>query len=90
MPGASGQATFAIGRENLRIPSGSAAASNWAPNTRLQLSNPARLLLQEVHRDDPPLAESALGGDGACRRDPRRCCPGRCDGRADAAEIYTR
>ena len=42
MPGTTGETAFAIGRENLKILSGEAAVSNWAPNTRLNLSENAR------------------------------------------------
>jgi uncharacterized protein (DUF1501 family) len=60
MPGASGQTAFAIGRENLKILSGAAPVSNWAPNTTLRLSDPAKLLLQEIYHDDPLFADNAL------------------------------
>ena len=60
MPGATGQTAFAIGRENLKILSGKAPVSNWAPNTRLDLSDKARKLLTEAYHDDPLFRGSAL------------------------------
>ena len=60
MPGATGETAFAIGRENMRILSGPAPVSNWAPNTNLALSQEARSLLLEAYHDDPAFADSAL------------------------------
>jgi len=60
MPGTTGETAFAIGRENLKILSGEAAVSNWAPNTRLNLSENARHLLVEAYHDDPLFRGSAL------------------------------
>ncbi len=60
MPGSAGETAFAIGRENLKILSGRAPVSNWAPNTRMALSESARRLLQEAYHDDPLFADSAL------------------------------
>ena len=60
MPGVSGETAFAIGRENLKILSGAAPVSNWAPNTRLNLSDQARQLLAEAYHDDPLFRDSAL------------------------------
>ena len=60
VPGVTGQTAFAIGRENMRILAGSAPASNWAPNTRLELSDSARALLEQVYGDDPLFRDSVL------------------------------
>ncbi len=55
-----GTGAFAIGRENLKILSGPAPVSNWAPNTRLALNGDAQKLLEAVYHDDPLFADSAL------------------------------
>ncbi|MBV1868118.1 MAG: DUF1501 domain-containing protein [Marinosulfonomonas sp.] len=60
MPGTTGETAFAIGRENLKILSGQAAVSNWAPNTQLNLSQNARQLLLEAYHNDPLFRASAL------------------------------
>ena len=60
LPGSSGETAFSIGRENLKILSGDAPVSNWAPNTEMKLSDSARRLLQEAYHDDPLFADSAL------------------------------
>ncbi len=53
MPGATAQTAFAIGQENLKILTGAAPVSNWAPNTQLNLSDQAQKLLAEIYDDDP-------------------------------------
>ncbi len=60
MPGSSGETAFAIGQENLKILTGPAPVSNWAPNTRLNLSDKARRLLIEAYHDDPLFRGAAL------------------------------
>ncbi|MEE9429170.1 MAG: DUF1501 domain-containing protein [Paracoccaceae bacterium] len=60
MPGATGETAFAIGQENLKILSGDAPVSNWAPNTKLNLSERARMLLTEAYHDDPLFRGAAL------------------------------
>lgn len=59
MPGAGGETAFAIGRENLKILSGPAAVSNWAPSTKLDLSDQAQSLLSEIYHGDPLFRDSA-------------------------------
>lgn len=53
LPGVTGETAFAIGRENLKILAGPAAAANWAPETRLDLSPHAELLLSKIYESDP-------------------------------------
>jgi len=60
LPGTSGETAFAIGQENLKILSGDAPVSNWAPNTRLNLSDQTRKLLTEAYHNDPLFRGSAL------------------------------
>jgi len=59
MPNVQGDTAFAVGRENLKILSGAAPVSNWAPDTRLELSEQARKLLSEVYHDYPLFRDSA-------------------------------
>ena len=60
VPGVTGETAFAIGRENMRILAGAAPASNWAPDTRLELSASTRKLLEQVYADDPLFSASVL------------------------------
>lgn len=60
LPGATGRTAFAIGRENMKILSGPAEVSSWAPDTRLRLSGQAERLLQEAYHDDPLFADASL------------------------------
>ena len=53
LPGVHGETAFAIGRENLKILSGAAPAANWSPETRLELSPQAELLLAKIYAGDP-------------------------------------
>ena len=53
LPGVTGETAFAIGRENLKILAGPAKAANWAPETKLNLSAHAELLLSKVYENDP-------------------------------------
>lgn len=53
LPGVSGETAFAIGRENMKILSGPAPAANWAPETQLELSAQAELLLARIYANDP-------------------------------------
>jgi len=62
MPGATGDTAFAIGRENLKILSGAAPVSSWAPNTELNMSGQVRELLLQAYGDDPLFKGSALQG----------------------------
>jgi uncharacterized protein (DUF1501 family) len=63
VPGVEAETAFAIGREDLRVLSGAAPVSNWAPDTRLGLSPQAELLLTHLYEGDPlfePAAAEAI------------------------------
>lgn len=60
VPGMAAETAYAIGREEMLILSGRAAAQRWAPDTRLRLSPQGRRLLEGMAHDDP-LFRSALG-----------------------------
>ena len=59
MPGNSSETAFAVGRENLRILAGSAPTSTWSPDSDLDLSPQAKLLLRKVYAEDPLFHEAA-------------------------------
>ncbi len=53
VPGITSETAYAVGREALPILSGAADVRNWAPDQKLVLSEPGRLLLDHVYHDDP-------------------------------------
>ncbi len=53
VPGVSAETAYAIGREQLLILKGQADVSQWAPDTKLELSPQAKRLLDMVFHDDP-------------------------------------
>ncbi len=53
MPGATSETAFAVGHSDMKLVSGAAAVSSWAPDGRMDMSPQAQLLLQEVYHDDP-------------------------------------
>ncbi|WP_341211628.1 DUF1501 domain-containing protein [uncultured Limimaricola sp.] len=53
VPGLSAETAYAIGREEMLILSGRAAASRWAPEARLRLTPQGRRLLELVNHEDP-------------------------------------
>ncbi len=59
MPGAAAETAYAIGREQMSILSGPAAASRWSPDANLRLSGQAQRLLEIVYHDDPLFRDAA-------------------------------
>lgn len=59
MPDVQAETAYAVGREALPILSGAAAVRQWAPETTLDLSPQARLLLEQVYHDDPVFQQAA-------------------------------
>jgi uncharacterized protein (DUF1501 family) len=53
VPGVSGETSFALGRDQMLLMRGDAPVSTWAPESDLNLSPQARLLLEMVSHDDP-------------------------------------
>ncbi|WP_309667422.1 DUF1501 domain-containing protein [Tabrizicola sp.] len=53
VPGITSETAYAVGREALPILGGAAEVRNWAPDQKLVLSGPGRLLLDHVYHDDP-------------------------------------
>ena len=53
MPGATAETAFSVGRETLLLLQGDAAMSSWSPESDLDLSPQARLLLEAVYAEDP-------------------------------------
>ena len=60
LPGAHSETAFAVGRENLLLLSGDAATSTWSPDSDLDLSPQARLLLEKVYERDPLFHAAAM------------------------------
>ncbi|NVO24149.1 DUF1501 domain-containing protein [Donghicola mangrovi] len=56
VPGVTGETSFALGRDRMLLMRGDAPVSTWAPESDLNLSPQARLLLETVHHDDPLFA----------------------------------
>lgn len=59
MPDAAAETAYAIGRTQMPILSGPAAASRWSPDANLQLSGQAQRLLEIVYHDDPLFRDAA-------------------------------
>ena len=57
--GVKSDTAFAIGRENLRLLSGSAPVSVWSPDSWLELSPQAQFLLSRIYSQDPLFRETA-------------------------------
>jgi len=74
VPGLTAETAFAIGRQDMRILRGPAPVLEWAPETRVDLSPQAQLLLEQVYHDDPLFQAAAaealmLGDDGGTDMD---------------------
>lgn len=59
VPGLRAETAYAVGREELRVLTGSAPVREWAPETLLDLSPQAALLLEQVYHDDPLFLSAA-------------------------------
>ncbi|MFC2970467.1 DUF1501 domain-containing protein [Acidimangrovimonas pyrenivorans] len=53
VPAMSAQTAYAVGRDEMKVIEGKADVMSWAPDTRLQLSEQSRTLLEAVYHDDP-------------------------------------
>lgn len=53
MPGTHSETAFAVGRENLLLLSGSVPVSSWSPDSDMDLSPQAQLLLAKIYANDP-------------------------------------
>ncbi len=53
MPKLRAETAFAVGREEMRILRGPARVREWSPEISMELSQQARLLLEQVYHDDP-------------------------------------
>ena len=60
MPGAHSQTAFAIGRSDMKLVAGAAPVSSWSPDSRIDMSPQARLLLEEVYHDDALFRDTSL------------------------------
>jgi uncharacterized protein (DUF1501 family) len=59
LTGTTSETAFAVGRENLMLLSGSAPTSAWSPDSDLDLSPQAQLLLEKVYEQDPLFQQAA-------------------------------
>lgn len=59
LPGAQAETAFAVGRNTLRLMAGSHPVSTWSPDSELDLSPQARLLLDKVYTQDPLFHDAA-------------------------------
>lgn len=59
VPGAKSETAFAVGRQEMRILRGPAPVMEWAPDTAVDLSPQAQLLLEQVYHDDPLFMRAA-------------------------------
>jgi uncharacterized protein (DUF1501 family) len=53
LPDATTETAFAVGRENLRLLMGTSPTSTWSPDSDLDLSPQAQLLLKKIYAGDP-------------------------------------
>ena len=81
VPGLAAETAFAVGRQEMRILRGPAPVLEWAPDTVVDLSPQAQLLLEQVYHDDPlfqsAAAEALLlgsveGSPGRVEMDPAK------------------
>jgi uncharacterized protein (DUF1501 family) len=59
VPGVRAETAYAVGRDEMKVLAGPAAYRAWAPETDLDLSPQARLLLDHVYHDDALFRDSA-------------------------------
>lgn len=59
LPGAEAETAYAVGTDDMRILSGEAAATRWAPGAELSLSPATEALLAHVYAPDPLFANAA-------------------------------
>lgn len=59
MPGLRAETAFAIGRQEMRILRGPAPVLEWSPDTAVDLSPQAQLLLEQIYHDDPLFRDAA-------------------------------
>ena len=59
VPGLRAETAFAVGRQEMRILRGPARVMEWAPETSVDLSPQAQLLLEHVYHDDPVFKAAA-------------------------------
>lgn len=59
LPGSSVRTAFAVGQENMLILDGKRPVSSWTPDTKLDLSPQARLLLDRLYANDPAFHAAA-------------------------------
>lgn len=59
LPNTTSETAFAVGRENLLLLSGAAQYSAWSPDSDLDLSPQAQLLLEKVYAQDPLFQQAA-------------------------------
>ncbi|WP_282025062.1 DUF1501 domain-containing protein [Limimaricola cinnabarinus] len=60
VPGLAAETAYAIGREEMLILSGRAAAARWAPEAQLRLTPQGRRLLELVNHDDPLFRDAMM------------------------------
>lgn len=53
VPGLQSETAFAVGRQEMRIMRGPAPVMDWSPDTAVNISPQAQLLLEQVYHDDP-------------------------------------
>ncbi|MEO1273902.1 MAG: DUF1501 domain-containing protein [Pseudomonadota bacterium] len=59
LPGATAETAFAVGRENMLLMRGSAPISAWSPDSGMDLSPQAQLLLSTIYQNDPLFAQAS-------------------------------
>ncbi|MDS9466149.1 DUF1501 domain-containing protein [Paracoccus sp. MBLB3053] len=59
MPGSKAETAYAVGLEQMKILSGEAAHLGWAPQSSLNFSAQAQLLLEHIYHDDPLFRDTA-------------------------------
>lgn len=59
IPGTSQATAFSVGRQQMQVLSGDVDTSSWSPDSDLNLSPQAQLLLNQIYANDPLFDESA-------------------------------
>lgn len=58
LPNVTQETAFSVGQEDMLVLRGDAPSTNWAPESRIDLSPQARLLLSVIYEKDPLFAEA--------------------------------
>ncbi len=64
VPGLTARTAFAVGRQDMIILNGDAPVSSWSPESRLDLTDQGKRLLEQLYHDDPVFQAAGLDAIG--------------------------